>query len=293
MVGKPGSQAQTWATVSAFANELSETVFEAQGDLSAGLQTLVGRFGTALGVDRGYLDTLTRQAQEKMLDFLRGAGLPPHARKALDRMRANLNGSGASVLKAAEPCPEEPDAAVGEERAPLTSAQQLDVLLEGVNDVTANLIESFDLNALLQVVLETMYRGVGARCVVLFLASRDGRQLTARLAFGDVSDSLPGTAFAYSGQEGRDVFALSLRTRKDIVVQAQPEGERRRYLPEALRPILRDDCFLVLPLVVNERAVGAFYLDLPPGGSVGEAPLKALKTLRNQAAMAIRNASQR
>ncbi len=297
-VGKPGSHAQTWATVSAFANELSETVFEAQGDLSAGLQSLAGRFGTALGVDRRYLDTLTRQAQEKMLDFLRGAGLPPHARKALDRMRANLNGSGASgqkpaEQKAAEPCPEEPDTDVGEERAPLTGAQQLDVLLEGVNDVTANLIESFDLNALLQVVLETMYRGVGARCVVLFLASRDGSRLTARLAFGDVPDSLPGTAFAYSGQEGRDVFALSLRTRKDIVVQAQPEGERRRYLPEALRSILHDDCFLVLPLVVNERAVGAFYLDLPPGGGVDEAPLKALKTLRNQAVMAIRSASQR
>ena len=292
-VGKPGNQTQMWATVSVFANELSETVFEAQGDLSTGLQTLAGRFATALDADRKYLETLTRQAQEKMLEFLRGAGLPPHARRAIDRMRTNLSGSGTPVQKAEEPYSEDPDTNLGAEMAPLTGAQQLDVLLEGVNDVTANLIESFDLNALLQVVLETMYRGVGARCVVLFLASRDGRQLTARLAFGDVPNSLPGTSFAYSGQEGRDVFALSLRTRKDIVVQAQPEGERRRYLPEALRPILRDDCFLVLPLVVNERAVGALYLDLPPGGGVDEAPLKALKTLRNQAVMAIRSASQR
>ncbi|MEJ2480801.1 MAG: protein kinase [Acidihalobacter sp.] len=293
-VAAPGSHAQALAAAAAFANEFGEAVFGARADLPGVLQRLLGRFGDALGVDRARLETIGREAQERMLDFLSGAGLPPHARQVLKRMQANL-GEDVPPTETAEDGDEEgeaaePDVNLSGDSVPLSNVQQLEVLLEGVNDVTANLLESFDLNALLQVVLETMYRGSGARCVVLFLLGRDGRQLTARLAFGDVPDSLPGMVLECSE---RDVLALSLRTCRDIVVHAQPDGERKRYLPEALRPILHDDCFLVLPLVVNDRSVGVFYLDLPPGGALGEAPLKALKTLRNQAMMAIRNASKR
>ncbi|MEJ2632083.1 MAG: HDOD domain-containing protein [Acidihalobacter sp.] len=288
---KPSDPERTVATVSAFANELSETVFEAQGDLSAGLRGLAERFSVALGMDARQLDRLLREAREKMHEFLAGAGLPPHARKALKRLEDNLSGQRGLARKAGQKSPQEPDTNVRVEAAPpLDGMQKLDVLLEGVNDVTANLLESFDLNALLQVVLETMYRGTGARCVVLFLAARSGRHLTARMAFGDVPESLPGTSFEYSGQDGHDVFSVSLSARKDIV--GQPD-QRQHDLPEALRPILRADCFLVLPLVVNDRAVGAFYIDLAPGVVVDEAPMKALKTLRNQAVMAIRSASRR
>ena len=162
-------------------------------------------------------------------------------------------------------------------------------LSNGIQDVTNTLVGEFKLNDVLQMVLETIYRGLGFKHVIIF--SRDVKQgmMLARFGFGEnVSAMLPLFRFPLAFEA--DVFHLALQKELDIVIEDVGAPNIASKIPVWHTKAVDARYFLLLPVVVNKIAVGLIYADMQDAKTLQITPkqLSMLRTLRNQAVLAIK-----
>jgi len=163
------------------------------------------------------------------------------------------------------------------------------VLSAGIQDVTNTLVEDFKLNDLLLMVLETIYRSMGFKHSLIFI--RDNRQnmMAARFGFGEHVDTiLPKLKFSLNFIP--DVFHLAIDKGLDIVIEDVQAGKIADKIPKWYSEAIDAQCFILLPIMVNKKAIGLIYADMQTANSlqVSERQLSLLRTLRNQAILAIK-----
>jgi len=163
------------------------------------------------------------------------------------------------------------------------------ILGNGIQDVTNTLVGEYKLNDVLQMVLESIYRSLGFRHVLIF--SRDVKQgkMVARFGFGEgVSELLPRFHFPLAFEA--DVFHLALEKGLDIVIEDVSAPNIATKIPVWHGKAVNSMYFLLLPVVVNKVAVGLIYADMQEAGKmqITAKQLALLRTLRNQAVLAIK-----
>lgn len=167
------------------------------------------------------------------------------------------------------------------------------VLSNGIQDVTNTLVGEYKLNEVLQMVLETIYRSLGFRHVIIF--SRDTKQglMVGRFGFGEgVSDIIPRFHFPLAFDA--DVFHLALQKGLDIVIEDVGSPNIASKIPDWHGKAVDSRYFLLLPIVVNKMAVGLIYADMQDAKKlqITSTQLSMLRTLRNQAVLAIKQNTQ-
>jgi eukaryotic-like serine/threonine-protein kinase len=170
--------------------------------------------------------------------------------------------------------------------------QKLDpdaVLSDGIQDVTNTLVGEYKLNDVLQMVLETIYRSLSFKHVLIF--SRDVKQgmMIARFGFGEgVADMIPRFRFPLAFEA--DVFHLALEKGLDIVIEDVGAPNIANKIPDWHGKAIDSRYFLLLPVVVNKIAVGLIYADMQEAKKLQltARQLSLLRTLRNQAVLAIK-----
>ncbi len=270
------------------ASEMGQCITQADRDQQGALLTdLRRRYERALGVDARGMQRAIKSGREHMDHFLTVVKLPPEGREPLNRLKANLgvqiDDSDAADIEAAEGSGEAAAAATAD------PAAQAAALMETLTDMLDSMVGEFELNTLMQTTLETLYQTLGLRRVMLMLADREHRVLVAHTAFGKDAETLSGRLrLALSGKG--DILSLALEQKKDLVITDSHEASISRYIPDEFRQALDARSFLLLPLAVRDRCIGLLYLELPAGAAVEPTVLRALKAVRNQMALAIRQA---
>jgi HD-like signal output (HDOD) protein len=171
------------------------------------------------------------------------------------------------------------------------------VLTRGLHEITSLLVTEFTLDDVLRVILETIYRALGVGRTRAFFLLKDPTTATARFRFGlgqSAADMRAWIEIPLSGVD--DLFSLAMRQHKDVIIKNVSAPEVSALLPEWYRQRLVPDRYVVLlPLVVDQKALGLFYID--GGGEhvrlLTPALLNYLKVLRGQAVVAIRQKSAR
>lgn len=163
------------------------------------------------------------------------------------------------------------------------------ILSDGIQDVTNTLVGEYKVNDVLQMVLETIYRALGFRHVMIF--SRDNKQglMVARFGFGNgIADILPHFRFPIPFEA--DVFHLALEKGLDIVIEDVGAENIASKIPTWHSKAVDSRYFLLLPVVVNKISVGLIYADMQEAKKLQITPkqLAMLRTLRNQAVLAIK-----
>lgn len=254
------------------ANQVADAVWQdhGTGDAERWMQ-VARRFAGVLGRDPAQLAQALEQAREKLVGLVTAIEL---------RLPDN---HGLVWLTGAQPeVHPEPT------RSPNVVAVGLDLLVQGVQDTTAALAEGVEPADVLRMVLETMYRAMGMQRVLLCLREGSGQALTGRFGLGVGATAL--TKLFRVGLQGTDLFAAVLTKGVDTLITdlAAPQVVGRLppwYTPLQPRPV----AFLLLPLVVNGQPVGLVYADwLVPPPEAGTREMGLLKSLRNQALMALR-----
>lgn len=164
------------------------------------------------------------------------------------------------------------------------------ILSAGIQDITNCLVGQFRLNDVLEMILETMFRGINFSRVLLCVRDpRDGT-LRARFGFGDGVDDILERGFTLSTDAGNDIFQTAVRKGVDIVVEDVNSATARDRIPAWYRKRLQPTAVALFPVVVNAKTIGLFYADKIKGGrlELDREELSLLKTLRNQAVIAIR-----
>lgn len=170
-------------------------------------------------------------------------------------------------------------------------AEVAEVLSAGIQDITNAMVENFKLNDILRMILETMFRALGARRMVFCLRDAKTDIMTGRFGLGEGSEEAV-RAMAVPLKVPGDLFAAVCLRGADTLINDATEPRMQERLPDWYQKNLNAPTFLLLPLQIKGRPFALIYADQSCAGgiAVDDKALGLLRTLRNQAIMAFRQA---
>lgn len=294
-----GVERLRWAAMAA--NEVASTLlFCEPAQLEGQLGQVGTRYTRTLALSAEAIAEATLRARHKLVALadaldLRVAPDTPAARllklpPAAGAQSAPDDALGAHELRISEtqPLPAVLESQVG---GAVSVAQVNEVLAAGIQDITNAMVESFQLNDVLRMILETMFRALGFRRMVFCLRDAKAEALTGRFGLGEGSESAVRAMKIPLKTQG-DLFAAVCLRGADTLINYANEPRMQARLPDWYRKGLNAPSFLLLPLQIKGQPFALIYADQATAGGivVDDKALGLLRTLRNQAVMAFRQA---
>jgi serine/threonine protein kinase len=307
-VRKPATHDETLWVTSGFANELCAVMAEtsAEGRPRA-IKQISARFAASMKFSDKQLQDVLEQSFDELTQVasilqvnlkqssfacqvasFAGATLggdnTPQASDATDTLALSLSGMTLAS---------HPGLADGEgDESAAQGHQSETILTAGIQDISNSLLEDFSLSDTLRVILETMYRAMGFKRVILCLKDARMDQMVGRFGFGpDTTDMVK--LFRFPLGFSSDVFHLATSKAVDILINDIDDPKIADKIPAWYRGTIPARTFILFPLNIKGKPVALIYCDKDKAGSVviSEKELQLLKTLRNQAVLAIKSTS--
>lgn len=164
-----------------------------------------------------------------------------------------------------------------------------DILAAGIQDISNSLVDDFSLNDILRITLETMYRSMGFERVLLCLKDSKKGAMVGRFGFGADTNEV-ARKFRFPLADSPNVFQLVINKGLDIIITDIDDPKIAGKIPSWYRNAVTAKTFVLFPLLIKGVAVGLIYCDRDRTGSIviSQKELSLLKTLRNQAVLAIK-----
>lgn len=285
------TERQRW--IARASNDMADLILDTPPEqVHARLRALAQRHSRALGLSAEAFEQAADTARQHLAQMTEALDLRLPRDSRAQRLLAPLQPSAHDSLTEHELAPTLAlERTRGAAAAPAEEAIQL--LAAGVQDITDAMVDNFQLNAVLRMILETIYRALGFRRVIFCLRDARGQALTGRLGVGaDVERLAPLLRVELTAQPP-DLFAAVCLKGADTLIQDARAANIAPRLPAWFRGELQAQSFLLLPLVLKGSPLGLIYADHPRAGAVqlGDKELSLLRTLRNQAVMAFRQAT--
>ncbi|MEW8404149.1 MAG: HDOD domain-containing protein [Candidatus Thiodiazotropha taylori] len=301
----PVNRTEKRRLVSLFADEAMKVIVENGSDDKAALDDLTKKYSKSLKLGSKKVAKLTKQSVE---DF----------QELAEAIATDVSSSFVKKLKDGQETPAKGSAKKREKTGTITqdgldntqildeSTQTLDeksveqavpseedteaLLMDGLQEVTGMLVGDHSVSEIFNVVLETMYRAVGFKRVILALLNPKQGEMVGRLGFGDSADEFT-KAFHFSTKYRVDVFHGAMKNAVDVYIADATEKKIQGDIPDWYKKISKAGSFLIFPIVVNKRAVGLIYADhaKPHGLAIDKKRLNLLKSLRNQIVLAVKS----
>jgi len=166
-------------------------------------------------------------------------------------------------------------------------------LAAGIQDITNAMVEDFRLSDVLRMILEAMYRALEFHRVVFCMRDTKTDTLTGRFGLGPgVEGVVKQFSVPMTGVSVPDLFATVCNKGADTLISDASDPRIQQRLPAWFKKHYHAPTFLILPLLLKGRPFGMIYADkdLQGGLVLDEKELAMLRTLRNQAVMAFRQA---
>lgn len=138
----------------------------------------------------------------------------------------------------------------------LTILRELATLMEGRPNI----------NMVLEMVLEGMYRGIGMDRTLFALCSRDRRFLMGRYALGSDNEKLRRIFQFETGGQKNHLFAHVVAQRQPVWLQDPGGGNLRRLVTPEVEAVTCGADFFVTPIEIRGKVIGVFYADRQPSG---------------------------
>ena len=302
-VKKPVVHEEAMHVMSAFSNELCEAIAgSAPEDRRKALLKISERFANSLQFSN---DQLKETLEKSLVDLTQVAGIlrvnlkqSPFVRQVKgwtgDAQETPAATSDTEVLDQTMVLGRDADLLdgdLGEDAGAAVGADAQSILAAGIQDISNSLVEDFSLNDVLRITLETMYRAMGFSRVILCLREAKTNQMVGRFGFGPDATEV-AREFRFSLNFSPDVFHASISKGLDIFITDVGDPKIEGRIPEWYRKNVAARTFVLFPLVIKGKPVALIYCDKEKAGDIviPEKELSLLKTLRNQALLAIKQA---
>ncbi|MDY7034441.1 MAG: HDOD domain-containing protein [Thermodesulfobacteriota bacterium] len=164
----------------------------------------------------------------------------------------------------------------------------LELLTNGIQEINNVLVENYDLNDVIIMILETMYRGFTFDRVIFCMMDATRKAMHARFGLGKAVDSSSKT-FWFHVKESSDVFNLAISQGKDLRIKDSTASKIKPLIPEWYRKTINAPAFIIYPIFFNKICLGLFYGDKDEKGPpIPENLQNYMKILRSQMLLAIK-----
>lgn len=305
-VRKPLTPDDRMQVLSAFSNEICNVLLSASVEgLEKELRKVSSRFGASLALSEQELKQTIETAVEEIREFARIirvnlqqtqfgrqlkrlgiAGIAAPAEESAAGDDAGDSSLGEAVLGGDNLLGLD-TGSFGEEGRKSADAQE--ILTAGIQDISNSLVEGFKLNDILRIILETMYRAMGFKRVILCIKDARHNVMQGRFGFGPESTEL-ARQFRFTLSFTPDIFHAATSKGVDILISDVDDPKIASRIPDWYRKLLASKTFVVLPLNIKTNPVALIYADRDEAGGIeiSEKELSLLRTLRNQAVLAIK-----
>lgn len=301
-VKKPAQQEDRLRVLSGLSNELCDVIAQATPEArERELRKTMARFADAVALDPKEVHQTVQRAVEEVADFARIIHLNLQQTAFGRQMRLFAKGGqddptvdpkngqnmeNGTVLAEGDPL----GGIDGDSGEAAVDAQA--VLAAGIQDISNTLIDGFQLNDILRIILETMYRAMGFKRVVLCIRDAKAGMMQGRFGFGQDANAL-AKAFRFPLSFTPDIFHAATSKGVDLLISDINDPKIASRIPDWYRKVVPANSFVLFPLNIKGSPVALIYADRDePGGiSIPEKELQLLRTLRNQAILAIKQGS--
>lgn len=300
-VRKPHTPAERLRTLCAFANELCATFAAASpAEQESATARVLARFGESVPISRKQLDQSMVDAISEIDDFARiirvnvaqtpfGQGL---RRFRTGSVAGETRPAGGDVSLGAVALADDNGPALDTGEFPAPGQKAVDaqsVLTAGIQDISNTLVSDYKLNDILRIILETMYRAMGFNRVVLCIKDARTNAMQGRFGLGPEANEF-AKAFRFSLSFDPDIFHAATSKGVDILITDIDDPKIVDRIPGWFRKATAAKTFVVFPLNIKSNAVALIYAEKSRAGDIEitEKELQLLRTLRNQALLAIK-----
>jgi hypothetical protein len=165
-----------------------------------------------------------------------------------------------------------------------------EMLAAGIQDITNAMVEDFKLSDVLRMILETMFRAMAFQHIVFCMLDARTETLTGRFGLGDGVEPVVKAFGVKIGASAPDLFTAVCMRGADTMISDATEPRVAERLPAWYRKSVNAPTFLLLPLIVKGKPFGLIYADKGEKSALalGDKELALLRTLRNQAVLALK-----
>lgn len=299
-----GTERLRW--LSSAANEIAEVILRVDPEhAGARIDGIGERYGKALGVSLKDLQAAVSAARIKLAQLAPAMGLQMPAVTAQRIMgkpaeQPSPKDAGDSLspyeLHATIPLSGPGPGTVSEPATMLLSPERIaQVLAAGIQDITNTMAgEHFRLNEVLRMILETMYRAMGFQRVIFCLREPKAEALLGRFGLGAQAEVLSRSfRIDLKRTATPDLLAAVCIKNADTLIADARAPHIAQRLPAWYSKEVNAASFLLLPMVMKGAPFALIYGDKAEPGALAlsERELALLRTLRNQAVMAFRQAT--
>ena len=272
-----------------FSNELCAISSDAENAADA-YEKLAARYNESLGITSDNITKLLDSSIKEAEEFTRILNIDTSKVTVFNKLRKTIDDENSEyTTEVNNKAPIDDGVSIETVKVePKTKQQsQHDILVNGIAEITGSLIGEVDLNNVLTMVLETIYRGMGFTRVLFAIHNVKNKQVIARFGLGKGIDEIV-PEFRYSINDNDDIFVSTIKTGKEYIVLDVNSEEYKSRIPEWLRKLTLPTTVVLYPLIINKRCLGLIYADNDDADiKISMEALGFFKTLRNQATLAI------
>jgi eukaryotic-like serine/threonine-protein kinase len=169
-----------------------------------------------------------------------------------------------------------------------TFVQPMDMILDGVQEISQAMISGHNVNEIAAMSLEILYRSLGFHRALIFVRDGATQMMAVRSAHGRLSRQLLRKVH-FKIEQDQDFFNSAVQSGKDLIVSDAYDPGISHLVPTWYRSHIDAPAFIFLPVTVQNFTFAALYADRPKEGRpITDAEYRYLNVLRNQLALAFR-----
>ncbi len=162
-------------------------------------------------------------------------------------------------------------------------------LQEGLQEISNVMLDDFNLDDILSMILETIYRGIGFNRAIVFFKDPRSENMQARYALGPNTAKIINQFSFPVDENAKDLFNMALKDNNDLYIGNISDIEIRDFKPDWFSGTIFSPSLAIYPIVINQKRIGLIYCGHDEAGEhLDREQLNSIKTLRNQAALAIK-----
>ena len=286
-----------WLTFAA--NQITDAIVQTDPSrVAVKIAEMARHYARSLGLTAASIEASAGAAQDRLTQMAQAMNLQVADGSPAGRLlrspgrHAEPHTGQAGRTSTADP-PEDTVATLRQPHRPEAAANPCEVLAAGIQDITNSMVEEVKLNQILRMVLETMQRALGFRRIVFCLRDPKTDSLTGRFGIGDGADAAAACfKVPLRKSPSPDLFTALCLKGADTLISDTSAGSLAARLPAWYCGPVAASAFLLLPMAIKGAPFALIYADNGSAGAMelAEKELSLLRTLRNQAVMAFRQA---